>query len=139
MVFPWILIDSKSPQVSRTLLSILDDLNNAVVWMISFGPLIYKSSSPCTSLLVTVSSARNITGITVTFIFQSLMSSMYIRWYIFSCDLWSMYQPVHFLSKWLSDIIVLTNSNGDSPSLWKIPLWIFTSVKLFPSAVSSAF
>ena len=31
MVFHWILIDSKSPQVSRTFLSILADVNNALV------------------------------------------------------------------------------------------------------------
>ena len=32
MVFYWSLSDSKSPQFSRTLLSILADLSNAVVW-----------------------------------------------------------------------------------------------------------
>ena len=31
MVFHWIVSDSKSPEVSKTLLSILTDLNNAVV------------------------------------------------------------------------------------------------------------
>ena len=35
MVFHWSLSDKKSPQVSRTLLSILSDLKNAVVWMVS--------------------------------------------------------------------------------------------------------
>ena len=44
MVFHWSLSDSKSPQVSRTLLSILAVLNNAVVWMVSTRPLISKSS-----------------------------------------------------------------------------------------------
>ena len=39
MVFLWSLYDNKS-QVSRTLLSILGDLNNAVVWMVSTCPLI---------------------------------------------------------------------------------------------------
>ena len=39
------LSDSKSPQVSRTLLSILAHFNNAVVWMVSLRPLISKSSS----------------------------------------------------------------------------------------------
>ena len=34
MVFHWSLSDSKFPQVSRTLLSILADLNNAVVWVL---------------------------------------------------------------------------------------------------------
>ena len=32
--------DGKSPQISRTLLSILADLNNAVVWMVSTRPII---------------------------------------------------------------------------------------------------
>ena len=35
MVFHWSLSDSKSPQVFRTLLCILADLNNAVVWPVS--------------------------------------------------------------------------------------------------------
>ena len=46
MVFHWSLSDSKSPQVSRTLLSILAVLNNAVVWMVSTRPPTSKSSSP---------------------------------------------------------------------------------------------
>ena len=44
MVFHRSLSDSKSPQVSRALLSILADLNNAVVWMVSTRPFISKSS-----------------------------------------------------------------------------------------------
>ena len=35
MIFHWCLRMSLSPQVFKTLLSILDDLNNAVVWMAS--------------------------------------------------------------------------------------------------------
>ena len=37
--------DSKSPRVSRTLLSILVDLNNAVVWMVSIYSPISNSSN----------------------------------------------------------------------------------------------
>ena len=37
MVSHWILSDSKSPQVSKILLIILADLNNAVVWMVSYS------------------------------------------------------------------------------------------------------
>ena len=33
MVFHWSLSDSKSPQVSRTLIRILANLNNDVIWM----------------------------------------------------------------------------------------------------------
>ena len=39
---------------SPGLVSILDDLNNAIVWMTSTRPHISKSSSPCISPLVTV-------------------------------------------------------------------------------------
>ena len=46
MVFHWSLSNSKSPHVSRTLLSILAVLNNAVVWMVSTRPPTSKSSSP---------------------------------------------------------------------------------------------
>ena len=71
-----------------------------------------------------------------SFFANSLISSMYIRWLIFSCDLLSLYPAVHFLSMWQSGIMALMNSNGDSAS-WKIPLWIFVSAKLLPSAVNS--
>ena len=54
MVFHWNLSDSKSPQVSRTLLSSLASLSNAVVWMVSTHPFISKSSSPFINPLVTV-------------------------------------------------------------------------------------
>ena len=53
MVSHWSFSDSKSPQVSRTLLSIQADLNNAVVWMVSTRPLISKSSRPFINSLVT--------------------------------------------------------------------------------------
>ena len=45
MVSHWSLRDNKSPQVSRTLLSILADLNNTVVWLVTTCLLISKSSS----------------------------------------------------------------------------------------------
>ena len=48
-----------------------------------------------------------------------------------------LYPPVHFLCKWLSAIIALTNNNGDSTPPWNIPLWILTSAKLLPPAVNS--
>ena len=72
-----------------------------------------------------------------SFFANSLMSSMYIRWLIFSSDLLSLYPLVHFLSMWLNGIIAIINSNGDSASPWNIPLWIFVSAKLFPPAINS--
>ena len=71
MVFHWSLNDSKSPQVSRTLLSILAVLNNAVVWMVSTRPPTSKSSGPFSNPLVTVPNALITIGIIVTCMFHS--------------------------------------------------------------------
>ena len=60
------LSDRKSPQVSKTFLSILVDMNN-----ILDAPLIFKSSSICPNPLVTVPSAPITTRSTVTFMFHS--------------------------------------------------------------------
>ena len=95
MVFHWSLSDSKSPQVSRTLFSILTDCNNAVVLMTSTRPSIFKPSSPCINSLVTVPRAPIIIGITVTLMFHSffnpLARSSYLYFFSFSFNftLWS--------------------------------------------------
>ena len=52
MVFHFSLCGSKSPRVSRIPLSILADLNNAVVWMISSRTFISKSSGPFINPLI---------------------------------------------------------------------------------------
>ena len=69
VAFHW--SDSKSPQLSRTLLSILADLNKVVVWMVFILPLISNSFSPFSEPLGTDTSTPTLTGITVTFIFHS--------------------------------------------------------------------
>ena len=71
MVFHRSLSYSKSPHVSRTLRSILADLNNAVVWIVSTRSVIFKSSSTCNNALVTVLLAPITIGITVTFMFHN--------------------------------------------------------------------
>ena len=76
MVFHWSLGDSKSPQVSRILLSILAVLNNAVVWMVSTCPPTSKSSSPFSNPLVTVPNAPITIGIIVTCMFHSFFYSL---------------------------------------------------------------
>ena len=63
-------------QLSRTLLSILAGLNNAVVWIVSTFLLIYKSLSPFTNPSGIVPSAPITTGITITFMFHSFFSSL---------------------------------------------------------------
>ena len=95
MVFHWSLSDSKSPQVSRTLISILTVLNNVVVWMFSTRPLISKSSRPFNNPLVTVPKVPITIRIIVTFMFHSfinfLVRSRYLSFFLlsFSFILWS--------------------------------------------------
>ena len=76
MVFHWNLSDSKSPQVSRTLLSILAVLHNAVVWMVSTRPPTSKSTSSFSNPLVTVPNAPITVGIIVTSMFHSFFNSL---------------------------------------------------------------
>ena len=95
MVFHWRLSDSKSPQVSWTLLSILAVFHNAVVWMVSTRSPTSKSSRPFNNPLVTVPKAPITIGIIVTFMFQSFFNSLPKSRYLslfsdsFSFILWS--------------------------------------------------
>ena len=70
MVSHWSSSERKSPQVSRTLLNIRVDLNNAVIWIVSTCPFISKSSCPFTNPWGIVPSALITIGITDTFMFQ---------------------------------------------------------------------
>ena len=74
MVLNWSL--SKSLQVSKTLLSILADLNNAVVWMFITCPLISKSFCPIINPSATVARAPITIGINVTFMFHGFFNSL---------------------------------------------------------------
>ena len=84
------LSDSKSPKVSWTLLSILADINHAVVWMISIFPLISNSACPLSKPLGSVPNAPTIIDITVThmfhtlFFFSSLARSKYLFIFLLS-------------------------------------------------------
>ena len=88
MVFHWSLNDIKSLQDSKTLLSILADVNNSVVWMVTTRPPIFKSSSPLTKPFDIVPSTPITIGITVTFVlhsfFSSLARSTYVSFFWFS-------------------------------------------------------
>ena len=75
------LVDSFSleyerQQVSRALLSILADLNNVVVWMVSTCPLISMSSSHFINPLLTVLRAPITIGINITFMFHRFFNSL---------------------------------------------------------------
>ena len=76
MVFHWSLSDSKSPQVSRTLLSILADFSNTVIWIVSTHPPTSKSSRPFNNPLVIMPKAPIPIDTIVTFMFHSFLDSL---------------------------------------------------------------
>ena len=76
MVSHWSLSDSKSPQVSRTLLRILAVLINAVIWIVSTRPPTSKSSRPFNNPLVIVPKAPITIGTIVSFMFHSFFNSL---------------------------------------------------------------
>ena len=71
IVFTCSLSDINSPQVSRTLLSILAVLNNAVVWMVFTPPPTSKSYNLINNHFVTLPKAPIPIGIIITFMFHS--------------------------------------------------------------------
>ena len=87
MVSHWSLSDHKSPQVSRTLPSILSNHNKAVVWMVSSRPIISKS---CTNPLVTVQLVTPSLSYSTVF-YNSLARSRYSSVFSLSLNfiLWS--------------------------------------------------
>ena len=95
MIFHWSLSDSKFPQVSRTLLSILAVLSNVIIWIVSTRPLTSKSSRPFNNPLVIVPKAPITIGTIVTFLFHSFFNSLARSRYLsffspsFSFILWS--------------------------------------------------
>ena len=72
MGFHLSLSNRKSPKISRTILSILSDLNNDFVWMVSARLLISNSTSLLIKPLEIVPSAQITYGITVSFMFHNL-------------------------------------------------------------------
>ena len=70
----WNLSDSRSPQVARTLLCVLADLNNLLVWMATSRPHISKSSSPFDNSSETVPRVPITIWRNVTFMFHRYLS-----------------------------------------------------------------
>ena len=70
MIFHWSLSDSKSPQVSNTLLSILAVRSNAVILIVSTRSPTSKSPKSFNNPLVTVPRAPVIIGTIFTFMFH---------------------------------------------------------------------
>ena len=80
MIFCW--SHSKSPKVSRTLLSILVNLNNTLVWMVLILFLVSCSCSLFIKYMEIVPSAQTTIGITVILMSLSFCSSLGIFKYL---------------------------------------------------------
>ena len=106
MVSQWILSDSIPAQFSRTILSILADLNDVVVLMVSTCCLISKSSSPCINTLVTVQIASIKIGINITFMFHNFFNS------------WARSRFLSFFS--LSFNFILWSANPAKSTIWQV-------------------
>ena len=76
MVFHWSLSDSRSPQVSRTLLSILAVLSNAVIWIVSTHLPTSESSRPFNNPFNIVPKAPITIGTINTFMFHRFFNSL---------------------------------------------------------------
>ena len=112
-MFQWSLSDNKSPQVSRTHLSILAVSNNAVVWMVSTLSPTSKSSMLFNNALVTVPKAPITIGIIVTFMFHD-----FFYYYYFTFYSWVFHTNIGFLS---ISVVWMTASFFRSPGFF----WIF--------------
>ena len=122
MVFHWSLSDSKSPQVSRTLLSILAVLDNAVVWMVSTRPPTSKSSSPFSNPLVTVPNPLITIGIIVTCMFHCFFNPLarsryYYYYYLLFESFFFFYISVNW---WSFPEVWVTGSLLKSPELFSV-------------------
>ena len=122
LISHWSLCDSKSPQVSRTLLSILAVLNNVIVWMVSTRPLTSESSSPFSTPFVTVPNAPITIGIIGNY--HSLIRAFHIsvtRWF--------------FTGVWVT--ASLLKSPGLLPVFWPFSIMLsfgwFLPVRQLPS------
>ena len=144
MVFHLSLSDSKFFEISPNILSILADLNNAVVWMVPPHPLISNSSSPYTNPSGSVSSAPITFGTALTSTFHSFVSSLAWSWYLppfslfFSFTLWSAGTAKSTIWQLLFFMLTIAMSGHLAKIRWSVILlfipWVF-----FTSALADGF
>ena len=132
MVFHWSWCDNKSPQISRTLFSILAVLNNVVVWIVSTRPPSSKSSSPFCNPLLTVPNAPITIGIIVncmfhSFFFNSLARLRYLCFFSHSSSfiLWSARTAAKStILRILFFFLLIINGSGLlAEILWSVCMW----------------
>ena len=105
------LSDSKSPQVSKTLLSILPDLNNAIVWMVSVRRFISEFPKPWINPSVTLPKAPITIGNNATFLshsfFNSLARSMNLSFFLLSFNYTLLLLLLEFFTSAYADGLLL--------------------------------
>ena len=143
MVFHWSLSDSKSPQVSRTRLSILAVLSNAVVWIVSTRPPISKSSRPFNNPLVTVPKAPITIGTIVTFMFHSfffisLARSRYLSFFsrFFRFILWSTGTAKSTILQILVFLLIIMRSGLLAGNYYYYYYYYFNLFRIFNTSIS---
>ena len=146
MVFPWSFSDGQSPQVSRTLLSILVVFNKAVVLMVSIRPPTSKSSSPFNNPLVTVPKVPITVGTIVNFMFHTFFTSIarsrylsffshsfrFILWSAGSAKLTILQVPFFFF------LLIIIRSGRLAEIRWSV-LLSFTPLQFFTSVLTDGF
>ena len=126
MVFQGSLSDSKSPQVPRTLFSILTVLNNVVVWMVSTRPPTSKSSRPFINPFAIVPKAPITISTIVTFMchsfFNSLARSKYLSFFphSFSFILWSAKSTIFHILFLLLLLLIIIRSGLLAEIRWSV-------------------
>ena len=111
---------SNSLQISRTLLSILADLNIHSLDGYTH-PLIFNSSCPCTNPLVTVSRAPITICITFTFMFHSFFSRyLYLFFLSFSFTVWSAGTSKSTIRQFLFVLLTITRSGRLAEIRWSV-------------------
>ena len=96
IIFHWSLSDNKS-QFSWTLLTVLVDLNNPVVWMILARPPISNSSSPLMKPLGIVPSAPITTSCSLAFLVLWQGLNTCLTFHFLLCSLYELLLLFYFL------------------------------------------
>ena len=142
MVFHWSLSNSKYPQVSRTHLSILAVLNNAVVWIVCSRPPTYKSPSSFNNPLVTNRKHQSqfvklSPSYSIVF-FNSIARSSYSSFFshYFSFILWSAVTAKSTISQFLFFVVVYQKvSSSGQDYYYYYYYYYYYSLQFFYSSI----
>ena len=141
----WSLSDCKS--IFSILLSILADLNNTIVWMVSDPLIISMFPSPCINPLVTVPRAPITIGVIVTFMFHSFFfnSLLRLRYLSFFFTFFQYYSVVNRdcnvpnTASSLVFLLLIIIRSGNFPVFLSSPLVLWSPLPIFSSTFDFPF